>query len=160
MANKELLINWLKDAHAMEEMQKQTLERFAGLLDDYPDAKARVEEHLKITERQTDDVKSCLDRLGEDSSSVKEAVGSVAGAVQGMATAPFKDDVVKDTISMHASEHFEHACYLSLAAAARECGESEIAETCDRICEEELAMADWLEEQIPVVTASTMQKGE
>lgn len=158
MANNELLTSWLKDAHSMEQAQKQTLERFSDQLEDFPDAKAKVEEHIKVTERQADDINLCLQRLGEDTSAVKSAVGTVVGAVQGMATAPFKDDIVKDMIAMHANEHFEHASYLSLAAAARECGEDEIAEACDKICEEELAMAEWIQEQIPVITASVIEK--
>lgn len=158
MAHRELLVGWLKDAHAMEQSLKQTLERFSEQFDDYPEVKSRIQEHIKETERQADDMHLCLERLGEDTSAIKSAAGSVMGTVQGMATAPFKDDIVKDMISMHASEHFEHASYLSLAAAARECGEHDIAEACDEICKEELAMADWLEEQIPVITASVMQR--
>ncbi len=52
----------------------------------------------------------------------------------------------------YASEHFEIACYRSLIAAAEEAGKPQVAEVCSEILEDEEAMADWIEEQIPEVT--------
>lgn len=155
---KDLLIDWLKDAHAMEQSQKQMLERFVGDFDDFPEIKSRLEQHIEVTERQAEDIQSCLERLGEDASAAKSAMGKVGGVLQGMMTTPFEDDAVKNMIAMHAGEHLEHASYLSLAAAAREYGEEEIAATCERIMHEELEMAKFIEEQLPDATVATIQK--
>ena len=74
------------------------------------------------------------------------------GAMEGMSTSVFRDELVKNAIGDYAMEHFEMACYSALASAADDAGFTEIAQTCREIFGEEAEMADWLEEQIPELT--------
>ena len=59
-----------------------------------------------------------------------------------------------------AFEHFEAASYCSLAAAAEDAGEPEIAKTCEGIVQQELAMADWVWRQLPPLTHKYLQRSE
>lgn len=70
----------------------------------------------------------------------------------------FDDELVKNCLAYSASEHFEIACYRSLIAAAHETGQTEIAEVCREILQDEDAMSEWLEEQIPVVTQTFLRE--
>jgi Domain of unknown function (DUF892) len=46
------LIDWLRDAHAMEEQAKTMLESQISRLKHYPEALPRLQQHLAETERQ------------------------------------------------------------------------------------------------------------
>jgi ferritin-like metal-binding protein YciE len=48
----ENLMSWLRNAHAMEEQAETMLKSLAGRTGDYPDVKARIEQHLTETQRQ------------------------------------------------------------------------------------------------------------
>src|SRR5690606_9621091 len=115
---KKLLIAWLNDAYAMEQAQTEMLERVIKDFSAHDDIKIRLTEHLEETQQQQEQVRSCIESLGEEVSGAKSVLGGMIGAVQGMSTSPYKDELVKDMIMIHASEHMEHACYMALAAAA------------------------------------------
>jgi ferritin-like metal-binding protein YciE len=78
------------------------------------------------------------------------------GGFESLATAPFRDELVKNTLMDYASEHFEIACYTALVAAARSAGRDDIARVCSAILEEERSMARWLDGQIPVVVEEAL----
>ena len=40
--------DWLRDAHAMEKQAESMLESMAGRIDNYPDLRARIEQHLSL----------------------------------------------------------------------------------------------------------------
>lgn len=157
---KDLLITWLNDAYAMEESQVEMLERFIKDFDSEPDIKSRLQEHLDMTRQQREDIKTCLGRLDQTPSKVKSLLGNLLGMAQGMSTGPYKDELIKNMLLLHAGEHFEHASYLALVTAAEECCEDEIADVCERIAEEENDMADWAGESLPDIVSSTMQQIE
>src|SRR3546814_20962275 len=50
----EHLMDWLRDAHAMEEQAEKMLRATAGRLENYPDLKARLESHAPETHRQAE----------------------------------------------------------------------------------------------------------
>jgi ferritin-like metal-binding protein YciE len=117
-----------------------------------------LEQHLGETRRHADRIRSCLESLGESPSAIKSAAGASVGFLQGMSTAMFRDERVKNAIEDYAMEHFEMACYSALATAADDMGLLNIAQTCREIFGEEAEMADWLEEQIPEVTRMHLQQ--
>src|SRR4051812_25565563 len=66
------LVGWLQDAYAMEEGQIKTLK---GVMVDFrhdEDIHLRLEQHLRLTEKQKDDVRKCLEALDEKPSKTKE----------------------------------------------------------------------------------------
>ena len=152
MDQNEQLITWLRDAHAMEQSLASVLERHIKEAADFPDIRERLSQHLDETRRHAQHVEECLRSLDATPSTIKSIAGTFMGAVQGLSTAVFQDELVKNALAEYAMEHFEIACYSSLIAAADEAGLTEIASTCGEILREEVAMVAWLEDQIPAIT--------
>jgi ferritin-like metal-binding protein YciE len=157
VAQNELIIAWLNDAHAMEQGIAQVLENHAASAADHPRMQAMLQQHLEETRRHADLVKVCVERLGGDTSGIKTGMASVMGAIQGMSTKVAKDEPIKNILHDYGTEHFEMACYTSLIAGAESMGDQETARVCQQILREEQAMAEFLFQQIPHVTLEMLQ---
>ena len=149
----ELLISWLNDAYAMEQAQIRMLERFSTDFEPYPDIRSELRQHLIETRQQLDDIRECLTTLGVAPRAAQRPT-PIQGLYPDSSHVTFKEDeLVKNLLVLHACEHYEHITYLALAEGARQASQDEIADICERIAEEEMAMAEWVEEQVPVVVA-------
>ena len=148
---RENLAAWLRDAHAMEGQAITLLKTQIDRLENYPEAVPRLREHM---------VEQCLSRLGEDTSTLKTGTMKLAANIQGMMHAMSSDEVLKNALASHSFEHFEAASYCSLVAAAEDAGEPEIAHTCENIMQQELDMAGWVWDQLPVLTHKYLQRDE
>jgi ferritin-like metal-binding protein YciE len=157
---KDSLAAWLRDAHAMEGQAITLLETQIERLESYPEALPRLRQHLSETKDQQAKVAQCLQKLGEDTSTLKDTAMKMTAGVQGMLSAMSSDEVLKHALASNAFEHFEAASYCSLAAAAEEAGEPEIAKTCEGIMKQELAMADWVWQQLPPMTHKYLERAE
>ncbi|MGQ0562682.1 MAG: ferritin-like domain-containing protein [Gemmatimonadota bacterium] len=155
--DREVLIAWLNDAHAMEQAQVPVLENHARDAQAIPDIRARDQQHAEETRRHADLVRGCLEQLGERPSTAKSLLGSMIGNVQSVATGAFQDELVKNFLMDYASENLEIASYNALITAARDLGEENIARTCEQILRDEEAMADWLETNLPRAVRETMR---
>lgn len=154
MANqdpRETLIGWLNDAYAMEKGLVQVLENHANDVKDRPEMYRRMAQHLEETKMHAERVKDCVERLGGSTSSVKTAMGSVTGFLQGRSTGASPDELVKNALADYASEHLEIASYRALIVAARALGEQQVVQVCEAILREEEEMARWLEHNLPMV---------
>lgn len=149
---KEQLITWLRDAHAMERNTETVLAQHLQEARDYPDLAAQLELHLRQTREHSRNVEDCLTNLGATASLVKDSAAGMMGMMQGLSTGVFRDGQVKNALSLYAMEHFEIACYSSLIAVAEDAGLVDVAHACSDILREEAAMANWLEEKIPQIT--------
>jgi ferritin-like metal-binding protein YciE len=145
---REALAAWLRDAHAMEGQLISLLETQIDRLDSDPEAIPHLRQHLEETKNQRAQVERCLESLREDTSTLKDAAMKIGANMQGMLHMMSGDEVLKHALGSHAFEHFEAASYYSLAIAAEDAGEPDIARTCEGIMKQELAMiAD--DSQIP-----------
>lgn len=160
MAHQEFLVAWLKDAHALETNIAENLESQVKLAEDHPTVQSGIQQHLEATRRHAEIVKGCLEELGESPSTVKNAVASVGGKVQGMMPGAAKDDLLKSALQDYAAEHMEIASYQSLILGATELGHTDIAQKCQSILEDEQAMARWLEESVPMLTREAVMQGQ
>jgi len=162
MTQQQSVLAWLKDAHAMEEGGAITLANHAATAQDYPEMQRRLNQHAETTRRHAELIEGCIERLGGHPSAIKEALGTVMGKVQGVASLPAKDTVVKNALGDFAAENFEIACYRSLIAAAEKVGDRQTADVCGQILRDEEEMAGWLAEQIPAITRTFLnrQSGE
>lgn len=158
MAHEELLNAWLKDAYSMEMGLVPVLENHAKDAKNFPEVRARNEQHIQETKRHAQLVKSCIERRGESVSSLKTAVGGIVGTMQSVMTSPFKDEVVKNCLSDYAAESFEVACYRALIAAAEAVGDRQTAQVCQQILQEDEAMARWIEQNLPTVVEMQMRQ--
>ena len=91
--SREQLVISLRDAHAMEKQAETMLKGQASRLEHYPELRARIQQHVEETQAQARLVGECLEQLGEDTSAIKDAGGSVLGAVGISGDTSDKDEV-------------------------------------------------------------------
>ena len=149
---KRVLVDWLRDAHAMERTTVDNLDRLADRFSRHPDLAGRFREHWRESLSQVAALEACLKKLGSDTSTFRDLASRFVGIAQAYAGAISLDEPVKDCLAAYASMHLEIATYVSLRAAAEELAESEITRMCDEHLQRERAMAGWLEQQITQVT--------
>jgi ferritin-like metal-binding protein YciE len=149
---KRVLVDWLRDAHAMERTTVDNLDRLADRFSRHPDLAGRFREHWRESLNQVAALEACLKKLGSDTSTFKDLARRFVGIAQAYAGAISLDEPVKDCMAAYASMHLEIAAYVSLRAAAEELVEPEIVQMCDQHLQRERAMTGWLEQQIAEVT--------
>ncbi|CAA7615266.1 DUF892 family protein [Magnetospirillum sp. UT-4] len=149
---KDILIDWLRDAHAMERASIDNLERQVSRLDEYPELKAKLEEQLTLSRDQEDRLDDALDAMGADKSLIKDAVTRFAGRAQAMMAGAADDEVVKQATTTLAYEEWEIANFRALATACQVGGEAEMATMFEEMAEEKEEIADWLADAIPDIT--------
>ena len=160
MAHEKLLMAWLKDAYSMEKGLIPVLENHAKDAKDFPQIQSRIQQHVEETRTHADRLKNAIESQGESVSAVKAAVGGVIGAVQSVATGPFKDELVKNALSDFAAENFEVASYKALIAAAQQVGAAEVVRVCEQNQREDEAMARWLDQNLPTAVRETVRQKE
>jgi len=156
----EHLLAWLRDAHAMEEQAETLLKSQISRLKHYPDLRRKLEEHLEETRRQAKLVDDCIQRLGGDSSAVKDTMSKMVAFGQGLSGLFVDDEVIKGSLASYTFEHMEIASYTILVAAAEACGDTTTAAICSRILKEEQAMAQWLADHTPQLVRAFLQLDE
>jgi ferritin-like metal-binding protein YciE len=154
------LIDWLRDAHAAEVQAEKMLTSTASRIENYPELKARLERHAEETRTQIARIKACIERRGGDTSTVKDLTGRFTAMVQGTSGMFVSDEIVKATLAAYTFKHGEIASYRSLIAAAETVGDTQTRQECETILKQEEAMADWLAEQIPLVTRQFLQRAD
>lgn len=149
---KRHLTDWLRDAHAMESQAIEIMERQLDRLKNYPELIERLRLHLEETHRQRDTVAQCLQRLGSDPSTLKEAFTKLSGNLQPMMHALASDEVLKGVLADYSFEAFEIASYKANIATAEAAGEPEIVSALRGILAEEEAMLHWLDQHTASLT--------
>jgi len=149
---KDHMLSWLKDAHAAEEQAITMLSNLARRIESYPELKARIEQHVTETRRQAERVRECLRRHGSDTSTVKDVGTKLMALGQALSGVFTGDGVMKGVLASYTFEHMEIASYRILISAAEKLGDTETADVCREILEEEQAMADWLEDHLEGIT--------
>lgn len=114
--------DWLRDAHAMEKQAESMLESMASRIDNYPDVRARIEQHITETKHQITLLEEILDRNDISRSMLKDSMSKMMAFGQSMGGMAASDEIVKGSISGYVFEQFEIACYTSLLAAAKKPG--------------------------------------
>ncbi|RXT54357.1 hypothetical protein B6S44_15055 [Bosea sp. Tri-44] len=152
------LLDWLRDAHAMEQQAITMLSALARRIENYPELRAKIEDHLAETKRQASQIESCIERLGGNTSVIKDLAATFIAMGQGLSGLFVEDEIIKGTMASYTFEHMEIAAYRVLIAAADAVGDLETSTVCARILAEEEAMAGWLAENIPVVTAKYLSR--
>lgn len=156
MSSKDVVLSWLNDAHAMESALVQILEHQVKDAKDFPTVQSRLEQHLGETRRHAQMVQECVQNLGGSTSSVKSGFASLFGQMQALSTGAAQDEMVKNGLADYAAENFEVASYEALIAAATEIGDTQTASVCRQIMQEDQAMADWLQQNLPTVVTQTL----
>ncbi|MDG9883799.1 DUF892 family protein [Pseudomonas sp. GD04058] len=154
----ENLLDWLRDAHAMEQQAESMLKAQAERLEHYPLLKTRIVKHIEETRGQQRQLVGCIERLGGSTSTLKDLAGKLMAFAQGVGGMTMSDEVVKGAMAGYVFENLEIASYTVLIEAAEAAGDVATAEVCRSIIKEEIAMADWLREHLPEVTRAFLER--
>ncbi|WP_313305056.1 ferritin-like domain-containing protein [Stutzerimonas balearica] len=154
----ERLIEWLRDAHAMEAQAETMLNKQASRIENYPDLKARIEQHIVETQNQAKLIEGCLRRYDKSYSGFKDMGGKMMAMGQAMGGMMVNDEIVKGAQMGYVFENLEIASYTILIAAAQAVGDTETRQVCERILEEEVAMAEWLRQHLPQLTQAYLTR--
>lgn len=157
---REWLIQWARDAHAMEQQAVTMLSGQAGRLENYPILRERIRSHLEETKIQAGRLRRYLDDVGESTSTLKDIGGKLTAMGQGFSGLFASDEVMKGALAGYTFEQMEIASYSILIAAAEELGETELAEISRTNLAEEVAMADWLKAHTPELTSEFLSRAE
>ena len=159
----DLFVTGLKNAHAMENQALSIMKPQASRIENYPDVEAQLQRHIAETEGQISRLERILDSLDEDKSSLKDLALSVAGTFAAVGHTVAPDEILKNSMANFAFENFEIAAYKSLIALAEASGNDRSIADLEANLNEELAMAEWLDQNIAGVTlkfASLKEAGE
>lgn len=152
------VVDWLRDAHAMEQQAEVMLKDLVDRLEHYPQLRAHIEDHLEDTREQQKLLKGCIERLGGSPSMLKDLMGKVVAFGQSVSGMVVSDEVVKGAMSTYVFAHMEIASYTILIAAAKTIGDNETQRVCEAILQQEKAMAEWLRGHLPEVTQAFLAR--
>ena len=155
---REHLLHWLRDAYAMEKQALEMCQRQSERIENYPELKARITQHIDETKGQIARLDRCFAILGETPSMVKDAMGWTMGNMQAAGGMLAADEIVKGSMASYVFENLEIASYTILIAAAEADNQPEIAKLCREILVQEQDMADWLKVHLPDTTMQYMQR--
>ena len=154
-----ILINSLRDAHAMETESVALLEQRAAFLEHYPEVQAQIQRHLAETERQLERLEKCLDALGGEVSGLPNGASAALSRVTTVSNSD-EDAILKDSFADYALEHYEIATYKSLLTLCEMATQRSILPLLQDSLSEEKAMARWLKENIPRLTKDYVEDRE
>lgn len=157
---RQLLIDGLRNAHAMEVQAREMMERQIGRLDSYPDVRARLQTHLRETETQLQRLDKCLAEFGESNSTIKDTTQSIMGNMAALAHTVMPDEILKNTFANNAFENFEIAAYKSLLSLADLAGATSCKPHLEASLKEEQAMAAWVDQNVDSITRSFVRVAE
>jgi ferritin-like metal-binding protein YciE len=152
------LVDWLRNAYAMEKQAETMLTAQVSRLENYPDVRTRIEQHLQETLSQQALLESCLTRLGTSPSLIKGMTGEMVAFGQAVGGMTMSDEVVKGAMSGYVFEHTEIAAYTALIVAARAAGDLETMRVCEQILPQEVEMGRWLLEHLPDTVVAYMSR--
>lgn len=157
-AANEILNDWLRDAHAMEKQALTMLQGQVDRLDNYPELRVRISQHVQETERHINLVNECLERRGASNSTLKDIGAKLTATGQSLSGIFVSDEVIKGSLASYTFEHMEIASYKMLVTAAEYVGDQDTKRVCEQILKDEVAMAKWLEDNTSGVTQLFLQR--
>lgn len=156
----EHLMEWLRDAHAMEKQAIESIENQINRLKSYPHLQGWVRDHVDASRRQRELIEGCIKRHGGNVSTLKDTAMGLFGNLQEATSLFMTDEVLKNVIADYSFKHYEIASYTSLRSAAEAAADSETMRVCDDIIHEEEALAERLLPLLPEVTAQYVTRDE
>ena len=153
-----VFVTGLKNAHALENQALELMNRQVERIENYPDIKAKLEQHIQETYNQLQRLERILESLGESRSVLKDNALSLTGNLAAIAHAFTQDEILKNSIANFAFENFEIASYKSLIQLAGQTGHHEAEQPLKETLREEEAMASWIDGHLPDVTHTYLQR--
>lgn len=156
--HQENLVDWLRDAHALEEQIETLLKGQADRLEHYPDLRLRYETHQAATVRHQEVLKNALARLGDDTSALKDVAAKIMATGQNLVGCAMSDEVVKSAMTLYVFTHVAISSYTVLIAAADGVNDFETNTALKSILDDQISMSDWLLENLPSLTQAFLSR--
>ena len=137
---KQKLVNYIEDAHAMEQNVSMMLDSMISTTDD-PEITEMLRHHKEETERQEQRLRERLDALGAGTSTRKQVQNIATALMKGATDQVRGDQAGKNARDGFITEHMEIASYQLLERLAVRAGDQETAEVARQNRAEEEAMA-------------------
>ena len=134
------LIDYIEDAHAMEQNVSRMLDSMMATTDD-PEITEMLRHHKEETERHEQRLRERLDALGAGTSARKQAQTIATALMKGAADQVRGDQAGKNARDGYVSEHMEIAAYQLLERLAQRAGDTETAEVARQNRADDEAMA-------------------
>ena len=145
---RDTYITGLQNAHALEAQAIQLCQRQVERLENYPEMRERLRQHLEESRRQQERIEQILQGLGTSHSTLKDIGTSIMGNLAAIGQAVMQDEVMKNTFSNYAFEHFEIASYRALLEMADAAGDAMGPPLLQQSLEEETRMAEWIDQHL------------
>lgn len=149
---RELFITGLVNAHAVEKQALSIMTPQLERIEHYPEVAERLRLHIEETNGQIERLDEILAGFDTKGSALKDAGLSLSGSMAAIAHTVAGDEIVKNSFANYAFEHFEIAAYKSLLVLAEDGGFAAATPLLKQSLGEEQAMAQWIDESLPLVT--------
>jgi ferritin-like metal-binding protein YciE len=134
------LINYIEDAHAMEQSVSTMLDSMISTTDD-PEIRSMLEHHKQETEEHERRLRERLDALGAGTSTRKQAQTIATALMKRVSDMARTDKPGKNARDGFVTEHMEIAAYQLLERLAKKAGDQQTAEVARQNRADEQAMA-------------------
>lgn len=148
----------LRNAHALENEALSLLDRQIEHLAEYVEVEVQLRSHRGETEHQIERLETILDGLGETHSAFKDAAASLGGNLAALGHTFAADEILKNSFANFAFENFEAASYKALIIMAERGGYLDAVPLLQQTLAEELAMAAFLDETLPLVVNKYLER--
>jgi ferritin-like metal-binding protein YciE len=155
---KDVFITGLQNAHALENQALELMNRQIERIENYPDIKAKLQQHIEETHGQIERLEKILEERGQSRSVLKDNLLSITGNMAAITHAFTQDEIIKNSIANFAFENFEIASYKSLLELADLTGQAEAKQPLEQSLREEEQMALWLDQHLPQVTSTYLHR--
>jgi ferritin-like metal-binding protein YciE len=155
--DRELYLQGLRNAHAMETQALEIMQRQVERLEHYPDVKAGLTNHIQQTEEQQRRLEQILAAHDTSHSAVKEMATGLMGNLAAIVHSATTDEIIKNSFANYAWEHYEMAAYKSLIAMASAVGDQQHIPILEQNLREEEEFAKACETLIEPTTRRYMQ---
>lgn len=148
---REIYIDGLVNARALETQAIQLLTRQVERLENYPEVEQALRRHIQESEVQRDRLDQLLESLGTSNSTIKDMGTALMGNLAAIAHTVAPDEVLKNSFANYAFEHFEIASYKALLTLADMAGHTAAQGPLRESLAEEERMAEWAGQSLDAV---------
>src|SRR3954463_1123087 len=96
---RELILHWLRDAHAMENQSVQMLENQLPSLTGFPEFHASVERHAVLSREQRNRLAARITELGQAPSAMRDGLALVMGFAAPMMIGVLPDNAARSAVA-------------------------------------------------------------
>jgi ferritin-like metal-binding protein YciE len=152
------LVAYIQDAYALENQIVQVLEQHAKQAADFPQIQAQIQRHLEETKQHRARMEARLQAYGEQPSAIKDMGSTLMGGMAGAMAGLRPDTLARNARDEYVTEHLEIAAYVLLITSARAFGDEETVQAAEMNLRDEIAMQQWLAQNLPLVCLLTLQQ--